>query len=155
MAPSETRHQQRENPIALELRGVSKTFRSDTGAEVRALEHVNLVVREGEFVTLVGATGCGKTTLLNLIAELDTAEEGYLDLGDGLRFGDNIAHVFQHYTFPTCRSGCRCGVFREPIDVPEPPNCLPGSGLRALKTLIRMSYPAECAKGQQSPRHWP
>lgn len=101
MAPSETRHQQRENPIALELRGVSKTFRSDTGAEVRALEHVNLVVREGEFVTLVGATGCGKTTLLNLIAELDTAEEGYLDLGDGLRFGDNIAHVFQHYTlFP-------------------------------------------------------
>jgi len=101
MAPSETRHQQREKPIALELRGVSKTFRSDTGAEVRALEHVNLVVREGEFVTLVGATGCGKTTLLNLIAELDTAEEGYLDLGDGLRFGDNIAHVFQHYTlFP-------------------------------------------------------
>jgi len=101
MAPSETRHQQREKPIALELRGVSKTFRSDTGAEVRALDRVNLVVREGEFVTLVGATGCGKTTLLNLIAELDTAEEGYLDLGDGLRFGDNIAHVFQHYTlFP-------------------------------------------------------
>jgi ABC-type nitrate/sulfonate/bicarbonate transport system ATPase subunit len=39
--------------------------------------------------------------LLNLIAGLDTPDEGYLRLGQDLRFGDNIAHVFQHYTlFP-------------------------------------------------------
>ena len=90
-----------EKPVALELRKVGKTFRSDTGAKVRALENVNLLVRQGEFVTLVGATGCGKTTLLNLIAGLDTSDDGYVSLGEGLRFGDNIAHVFQHYTlFP-------------------------------------------------------
>jgi len=92
---------QREKPVALELRKVGRVFRSDTGATVKALEDVNLLVHQGEFVTLVGATGCGKTTLLNLIAGLDTADEGSLRLGDGLRFGDNIAHVFQHYTlFP-------------------------------------------------------
>ena len=91
----------KEKSIALELRKVSKTFQSDTGAKVKALEDVNLRVYQEEFVTLVGATGCGKTTLLNLIAGLDTADQGYLRLGDGLRFGDNIAHVFQHYTlFP-------------------------------------------------------
>jgi len=91
----------KEMPVALELRKVGKVFRSDTGPKVRALENVNLRVLQGEFVTLVGATGCGKTTLLNLIAGLDTADEGNLHLGRGLRFGDNIAHVFQHYTlFP-------------------------------------------------------
>ncbi len=87
--------------MALELHEVGKVFRSDTGAHVNALEDVNLLVHQGEFVTLLGATGCGKTTLLNLIAGLDTADEGSLRLGEGLRFGDNIAHVFQHYTlFP-------------------------------------------------------
>ena len=101
MAAGEIDNSAREMPIALELRKVGKTFRSDTGAEVRALENVNFLVHQGEFVTLVGATGCGKTTLLNLIAGLDTTDDGHLQLGPGLRFGDNIAYVFQHYTlFP-------------------------------------------------------
>ena len=101
MAPDGNEKHPKDKSIALELRKVGKTFRSDTGARVRALEDVNLLVRQGEFVTLVGATGCGKTTLLNLIAGLDTADEGHLRLAEGLRFGDNIAHVFQHYTlFP-------------------------------------------------------
>ena len=91
----------KEKAIALELHKVGKTFRSDTGASVTALEDVNLIVRQGEFVTIVGATGCGKTTLLNLIAGLGMPDEGYLSLGQDLRFGDSIAHVFQHYTlFP-------------------------------------------------------
>jgi ABC-type nitrate/sulfonate/bicarbonate transport system ATPase subunit len=90
-----------EKPIALELRNIGKTFRPDTGGEVRALENVSFLVRQAEFVTLVGATGCGKTTLLNLIAGLDMADDGHLQLGPGLRFGDNIAYVFKHYTlFP-------------------------------------------------------
>jgi len=101
MTPNDINNSLKEKPIALELRKVSKTFRSDTGTKVKALEDVNLSVHQGEFVTLVGATGCGKTTLLNLIAGLDTADQGYLYLGQGLRFGENIAHVFQHYTlFP-------------------------------------------------------
>ncbi len=101
MTSDEIHSNLKEKPIALELRKVSKAFYSDTGAKVKALEDVDLLVRQGEFVTLVGATGCGKTTLLNLIAGLDTADDGFLCLGQGLHFGDNIAHVFQHYTlFP-------------------------------------------------------
>lgn len=104
MKPDEDKKQPGEKLIALELRGIDKTFYSDSGTKVRALEDVNLFVRQGEFVTLVGATGCGKTTLLNLIAGLYTPDDGYLRLGDGLRFGDNIAYVFQHYTLFPWRS---------------------------------------------------
>jgi NitT/TauT family transport system ATP-binding protein len=101
MTPGEIENSSKEKLIALELSKVGKVFRSDTGAKVRTLEDVNLIVRQGEFITLVGTTGCGKTTLLDLITGLYTVDEGYLRLGEGLRFGDNIAYVFQHYTlFP-------------------------------------------------------
>ena len=101
MKSGEIENSSKEKSIALELRKVSKVFRSEAGAEVKALEDVNLSACHGEFITLIGSTGCGKTTLLNLIAGLDTPDEGCLRLGHGLRFGDNIAQVFQHYTlFP-------------------------------------------------------
>jgi NitT/TauT family transport system ATP-binding protein len=101
MTPGVIENSSKQKPIALELSKVGKVFRSDTGAKVRALEDVNLTVRQGEFITLVGTTGCGKTTLLNLITGLYEVDEGYVRLGESLRFGDNIAHVFQHYTlFP-------------------------------------------------------
>ncbi len=93
-----------ESSIVLELNNISKTFYSDSGEEIRALEGLNLLVREGEFITLVGATGCGKTTLLNLIAGLDSPDDGKLCLGEGLRLGENVAYVFQHYTLFPWRS---------------------------------------------------
>lgn len=104
MKPDNVNKRPAENLIALEIHSVSKTFHSDSGRKVQALEGVNLLVRQGEFITLVGATGCGKTTLLNLVAGLDTPDDGYLRVGNGLRFGDNVAYVFQHYTLFPWRS---------------------------------------------------
>jgi putative ABC transport system ATP-binding protein len=60
---------------ALVLRGVRKTFEAEN-APVRALRGVNLTVAENEFVALMGPSGCGKSTLLNLVAGLDTPDEG-------------------------------------------------------------------------------
>jgi NitT/TauT family transport system ATP-binding protein len=57
------------------LNGVSKVFGSGPSAVV-ALDHISLDVAPGEFVCLVGASGCGKTTLLNLVAGLDKATAG-------------------------------------------------------------------------------
>jgi NitT/TauT family transport system ATP-binding protein len=57
------------------LDGVSKVFGSGQ-AGVVALDHITLDVAPGEFVCLVGASGCGKTTLLNLVAGLDTPSAG-------------------------------------------------------------------------------
>jgi NitT/TauT family transport system ATP-binding protein len=48
--------------------GVSRSFKLDGGREVVALQNLNLAVREGEFLCLVGGSGCGKTTFLNLVA---------------------------------------------------------------------------------------
>ena len=64
---------------AIALRGVSKTFGS-RGSEVVALRSVDFEVEQGELVCLVGASGCGKSTILNLVAGLDTPSAGTVDV---------------------------------------------------------------------------
>jgi len=63
----------------IELHNVSKTFHSKKGS-VEALRNINLTVDEGEFITLVGRSGCGKTTLLRLIAGLLQPTAGQLSV---------------------------------------------------------------------------
>jgi NitT/TauT family transport system ATP-binding protein len=62
-------------PVKLVLDGVTKTFETKR-TKVRALENVCLQVSEGEYVCLVGQSGCGKTTLLNVIAGLEKPDGG-------------------------------------------------------------------------------
>jgi len=68
-------------PSKLAIEDVSKSFRPATGT-VLALDRVSLQVNEGAFVCLVGASGCGKTTLLNIIAGLEKPDRGDV-LADG------------------------------------------------------------------------
>src|SRR5438309_6642207 len=68
-------------PSKLAIDNVSKSFQSASGT-VLALDHVSLKVAEGEVVCLVGTSGCGKTTLLNIIAGLQKADSGAV-LADG------------------------------------------------------------------------
>jgi putative ABC transport system ATP-binding protein len=68
-----------DGPAALAMRGVRKTFEAEN-APVRALRGVDLAVSSGEFVALMGPSGCGKSTLLNLVAGLDTADEGEISV---------------------------------------------------------------------------
>ena len=65
---------------ALAVREVSKVFGRLPRAVV-ALDSISLDVAPGEFVCVVGASGCGKTTLLNLIAGLDQPTSGSVDVG--------------------------------------------------------------------------
>lgn len=61
----------------LELRNISKHYTS-TGNDVRALHKVNLQFRRNEFVSILGPSGGGKTTLLNIIGGLDKYTDGDL-----------------------------------------------------------------------------
>jgi ABC-2 type transport system ATP-binding protein len=65
--------------LAVEVEGVSKSFRSREGRRLvphAALDAVNLAVRSGELVALVGLNGSGKSTLIRVIATLTTPDRG-------------------------------------------------------------------------------
>lgn len=69
-----------KNEVIIKLENVVRQFQM--GDEVvKALNGVNLEIREGEFVTIMGASGSGKSTLLNILGCLDSANSGdyYLD----------------------------------------------------------------------------
>src|SRR4026208_1777921 len=68
-------------PSKLAIENVSKSFKGASGS-VLALDRVSLSVAEATFVCLVGASGWGKTTLLNIIAGLEKPDSG-LVLADG------------------------------------------------------------------------
>ena len=70
----------RNNGIRIE--GVSKTYQAIDGRSVQALSPVNLSITPNEFVCLVGRSGCGKTTLLNMISGFVTPSTGDIYVGD-------------------------------------------------------------------------
>ena len=57
----------------IEIRGLKKSYDDGT---IKALNGLNLEVKEGEFVSIMGPSGSGKSTLLNMIGALDIADEG-------------------------------------------------------------------------------
>ena len=89
------------NPVdstpAFRFDHLHKTFRSKDGAEIVALQDVSFQVARGEFVTVVGPSGCGKSTLLRILAGLDRASRGHVELGGREHTGPSrdIGVVFQ------------------------------------------------------------
>ena len=83
---------------SLEVQGVSKTFASNGGA-LLALENINLHIAPGEFTCVVGGSGCGKTTLLRIIAGLESGYDGTVLLGKNLVVGPGLDRglVFQEH----------------------------------------------------------
>jgi putative ABC transport system ATP-binding protein len=65
----------------IEVRQVSKTHQRGDGAPVHALRDVSFQVEAGEFVTIRGASGSGKSSLLNILGCLDRPTEGTYRLG--------------------------------------------------------------------------
>jgi NitT/TauT family transport system ATP-binding protein/sulfonate transport system ATP-binding protein len=66
--------------VVLKINAVSRTYIDDEDKTVEALRDISLSVRRGEFLSVIGSSGCGKTTLLRLIAGLDVPESGELIL---------------------------------------------------------------------------
>ena len=83
--------------VALKIKDLSKSFGS-----TEVLKKINLDIEEGSFLVLLGPSGCGKSTLLNIIAGLETIDEGAVliddyDVSKVEPKDRNIAMVFQSY----------------------------------------------------------
>ena len=81
----------------LQLQGVSKRFGS-----VSVVQELDLTVEQGEFVVLLGESGCGKSTVLRMIAGLEDVSEGHVfingkDVTNLAPMARDIAMVFQNY----------------------------------------------------------
>jgi len=87
----------------LVIQGLNQSFPRDDGSRLVVLEDLSLTVQDKEFVCILGSSGCGKTTLLRMIAGLDLAESGSVVLDGEEIKGPNpkVGMVFQEYSlFP-------------------------------------------------------
>ena len=91
----------------IEVRNLVKTYEAGQ-MKVNAVDHVNFYVDQGEFIGIMGASGSGKTTILNILSTIDTMSEGQVlyDKVDISRMGEeelsdfrqkNLGFVFQDY----------------------------------------------------------
>ncbi len=89
----------------LELRDVSKVFKKD-GRDFPVLKGINLSIREGEFVSILGPTGCGKSVTLQIVAGLidQTTGSVVLDGKEEHGPGPHKGMVFQEYALLPWRS---------------------------------------------------
>lgn len=80
------------------LKGLNKRF-----GDTQAVSGLNLAIRDGEFVVLLGPTGAGKTTTLRLVAGLEGPDSGRIEIGGRNVAGEapagrDVAFVFQQYS---------------------------------------------------------
>lgn len=89
----------------LELKNIHLTFNKGTVNEKKALQGVDLTLKDGDFVTVIGGNGAGKSTLLNVISGVFPADEGSIILD-----GQDITRLREHK-----RSAYISRVFQDPL----------------------------------------
>ncbi|MCD8097351.1 MAG: ABC transporter ATP-binding protein [Lachnospiraceae bacterium] len=90
----------------LELKNISKTFNPGTVNEKLALNNVSLTIEDGDFVTVIGGNGAGKSTMLNAIAGVWPVDEGQI-----LIDGQDVTKLPEHK-----RASYLGRVFQDPMN---------------------------------------
>ena len=145
----------------LELRNVEKIY-GEKDNQVKALRNINLKVEEGEFVAIVGTSGSGKSTCLNLIGGLDNPTSGQIfiknkEIGSLSRKEltifrrRNIGFVFQNYSLMPVLN------VYDNVALPVTFDCGKHINRKYIEELLRVlgiwekrkKYPNELSGGQQ------
>jgi NitT/TauT family transport system ATP-binding protein len=144
----------REIVPAIELIGISKTFVTTSAELVHALHNTSLAINPGEFVTVVGASGCGKTTLLRLIAGLERCTSGTIAVNGAPQVepSEQVGIVFQDPTLLPWRTALQNVLL--PVDVLKLDARTYGSRARALLETVGLKdfeskYPHELSGGMR------
>lgn len=147
----------KEKPILVSLRNITKTFGKGEN-QVQVLKGVNLDIREGEFLVILGESGCGKSTMLNIIGGMDQPTSGSVIYDDKdyakadeeeltMYRRNSVGFIFQAYNLmPTLTAEENLDFIGELSD-----NAM--SAAEALKSVglyeKRKNYPAQMSGGQQ------
>jgi NitT/TauT family transport system ATP-binding protein len=141
--------------LAVRAAGVGKVFPARDG-DVVALSGVDLTVAAGEFVSLIGPSGCGKSTLLRLIADLDPASSGELEI-----FGKTAhqARLDQDYGIAFQQAGLLpwrtvAGNIELPLELHRMPRAERTARVNDLAALVGLTefidrYPDQLSGGMQ------
>lgn len=145
----------------MQLKNISKVYQKNGEQEVRALDKVDLLIEKGDFVAIVGASGSGKSTMMNILGMLDRPTSGdyYLEGRKVNTYNDNelakirnktIGFVFQKFHLLPKTSAV------ENVELPliySDRKNIRGLGLKALEKVglkDRSSHtPNELSGGQQ------
>ena len=88
-----------EREVEIQVKDLDVTFKDNSGNDVKALTGVNLDIYKGEFISLLGPSGCEKTTLLRSIADLQEPTDGTIRISGQtpkeLRLQQKFGFVFQ------------------------------------------------------------
>ncbi len=84
----------------LEIDGLAKRFSTDDGTQLTVFENVDFDIAKGEFVCIIGHSGCGKSTIMNVLAGLDEPTEGAVTMDGKEVSGPSLDRgvVFQNYS---------------------------------------------------------
>jgi len=147
--------------MMMQLKNISKIYQKNGEQEVRALDKVDLLIEKGDFVAIVGASGSGKSTMMNILGMLDRPTSGdyYLEGRKVNTYDDNelakirnktIGFIFQKFHLLPKTSAV------ENVELPliySDRKNIRGLGLKALEKVglkDRSSHtPNELSGGQQ------
>lgn len=159
-AESDSASDSASGPVLLECKGLTKRLKSGD-REITVLDGVDMCVKAGEFVAIVGPSGSGKSTMLGLLAGLDRATSGSVHIGgealgemseDGLALmrRGKVGFVFQSFQLLGNLTA------RENVLLPMELSGMANAGARADELLVQVGlgdrghhYPSQLSGGEQ------
>ena len=140
----------------IEIKNLTKKFRTSDGQVVHALDNITLDIQQGEFVSLIGPSGCGKSTLLRVIADLTDASGGTITVNgkppSQARKDRDYGFVFQSATLYDWRTVIKN--VQLPLEIMKYPAAKRDQRAREMLRMVELGdfenkYPWQLSGGMQ------